>query len=390
MIYLLLFLLLVRMAAAATNSVADTELATIQSAVNSATDGDTILVPSGSSTWDDKLTIAKGISVIGAGTNATAITCNSQAVQIGSASAGLARLSGFRFTGYPTNHCVVIASAPNCPVRVDRCLIENFSFAFYSYGVGVVDHCTIVQCGRLARTSCPSPTANPTKLQMAYPWSNWKPTVLDTTNAMYYEDVHGIWANYNNGTNAICSAQDAGGYVVRRCTFDLPMTGSYNGMFDAHGNQGDITSESTIMRGTYQVCIYSNTFTCTGPTSDVRFGLIRGGSGLIFSNTVTGTSFSSTRLEIYEEDADGQWDYTGPPYYDQITNLWIFNNTMSMPVQPYAETLAIKDNGAYWDVAVPPSITTLIYPHPLITAQDEPTPPPTPARWLPFFYGRKP
>jgi len=64
----------VRPALGATITASSTSLSSVQAAVNAANDGDTVLIPAGSSTWTGALTIDKSISVIGAGIGQTILT----------------------------------------------------------------------------------------------------------------------------------------------------------------------------------------------------------------------------------------------------------------------------------------------------------------------------
>ena len=54
---------------AATVTASSCSLSNVQTAVNNATAGDTVTVPSGNCTWADGVTISKGITVQGAGSS---------------------------------------------------------------------------------------------------------------------------------------------------------------------------------------------------------------------------------------------------------------------------------------------------------------------------------
>jgi hypothetical protein len=363
----------VAQAQGATLNAASTSLSDVQTAVNAAIAGDTVLVPAGSSTWSSALSIRKNISVIGAGTNATVITCSGTGVKLGASSAGICRLSGFRFNGpgYTLSYVdgVDIGAAYSCRVRVDHCWIQQFYMAVYAHSVGVVDHCTVVQCGRFARTRAPSYGMNPTVAEMNYVRDNWVPMIMDTTNAMFFESCRGVWPDYNNSYNILFSAQDGGGYVVRNCEFNLNFTGSYEQLFDFHGNQGQATIPGA-MRGTYALGIYRNTFSLSGTTAGIQFALIRAGSGLIFSNSVSGSGFGRAHIDLFEEDAAGVWGYVGPPYYDQITNVCIWANPGITVGYTDTATESIVGAGVYWSSTAPAQLVTLAHPHPLVAAQE--------------------
>src|SRR5882724_11670678 len=56
---------------AATNSAADPSYAAVIAAVNGSQDGDTVTIPQGTAIWATPITLTNGITILGAGTNAT-------------------------------------------------------------------------------------------------------------------------------------------------------------------------------------------------------------------------------------------------------------------------------------------------------------------------------
>src|SRR5438445_13639926 len=93
-------------ASGATINAADTSFVAVQTAINIALDGDTVILPAGSSTWTKTLTCTKGIKIIGAGIDSTIITSglpgNAAAlvIQVGTKSF---TLSGFTFQDTSTS-----------------------------------------------------------------------------------------------------------------------------------------------------------------------------------------------------------------------------------------------------------------------------------------------
>src|SRR5438445_4590235 len=74
-LFILLTLALGSHAFGATVTAANTSGPAVQAAINSAADGDTVMVPAGSSTWTSQITAAgKGINLVGAGIDRTIIT----------------------------------------------------------------------------------------------------------------------------------------------------------------------------------------------------------------------------------------------------------------------------------------------------------------------------
>src|SRR6267154_2525130 len=304
----------------------DASRTAVQSNINLTVNGDTVNVPAGSANWTNGLSITNSISLLGAGTNLTIINYvgnnSSQCINVSCpvGATGGARISGFKLLGssgytFGTYYVgIELDSSPYFRTRVDNCWIEQFGMAFNCFAVGLVDDCTVVQGGRFARVQCPSPEGNWQINEQIFVRSNWYPAVLDSTNIMDFETCHGVWTNYDNIYNVLFSQQNAGSYMVRHVTFDLHFTTATPQLFDFHGNQGNIT-DPTNMRGGVGLNIYSNVFNCTGTSATLQFALIRAGAGLIYANTMNG-SVSSADIVFYEEDANGAWSYTGPPYYD--------------------------------------------------------------------------
>jgi len=379
---------------AATTNCPNANLSTVQNAVNGMNDGDTVNVPAGSVTWASTLSITKHLSVIGAGTNSTIVTCNGQAVQIQLSGSGIVRVSGIKFLGPSDNSdCMHIWCATNSRARIDHCWIQNFNgsspgggFAFYNGCAGVVDHCTVVDCNRFARTISPTSSTSESSTPVEEWWvrtnTAWFPPDFASTNSMVYESNVGIWNTFDSsgsGPNIMFSAQDGGGYVVRHSSFNVNITvnSSAPQFFECHGNQG-VPSNPATPRGTYVLNIYSNTFTCTGLSSGVQFITARAGSGLLFSNIVTGTA-SSLGIYFHEEDIDPTSSWFTGTIYDPITNYWIWGNVCNGTTydgipQPGYNTDAYMGNGVYFSNLVPAQVVTLVYPHPLVTAQDPPLP----------------
>jgi hypothetical protein len=134
--------------------------ADVTAAINSAANGDTVLVPAGSATWKGAsgITITKNISLIGAGLSETIITATGGAVLYWKpAIDNPFRMSGFRFNCKGvTNAIGIIGKASKA--RVDNCyfaygdtpLCTNY-IGWNATGrvAGVVDHCTFYNIQRL-------------------------------------------------------------------------------------------------------------------------------------------------------------------------------------------------------------------------------------------------
>ena len=134
----------------------------VQNAINAASSGDTVTVPSGSCTWTSGVTVTKPLSVIGSGEGVTIITdgvtdTQTPLISYTTAEGGLYRFSAMtvhggstaknpeigtiRFTGsgnqIPVDHCTLISGTVNYQ--------STTLLSFNHYVRGVVDHCDITQ-----------------------------------------------------------------------------------------------------------------------------------------------------------------------------------------------------------------------------------------------------
>lgn len=133
---------------------ADCEEGSLQTAIDAASDGETIIVPAGSCTWSTTVTISgKALTIQGAGIDTTTITLDSSIttglIDYTTPSTGAPRITGFTFDGGATgSNCsdtdgLLWAAGINTNWRVDhnrfvarRC----HGFVFRGSLTGVVDH----------------------------------------------------------------------------------------------------------------------------------------------------------------------------------------------------------------------------------------------------------
>src|SRR5262245_5114610 len=154
---------------AATITAASCSAADVQTAVNSAGDGDTVMVPPGSCTWSTRVSITnKSISLIGAGIGSTSITGNDSTARQRCAlnltmkpSGNITRVSVFEFScalgsGIPSAYAgggIVTFSGLSSNMRFDhnKVTITNTSGLYSPNGSvhGVADHNTFISNGNL-------------------------------------------------------------------------------------------------------------------------------------------------------------------------------------------------------------------------------------------------
>ncbi|MGZ3802329.1 MAG: hypothetical protein ACXVCL_19340 [Bdellovibrio sp.] len=300
----------------ATINSADCSLSAIQTAINFAQPGDTVSVPAGNCTWSDVLTLpdSKKITLAGAGMNQTVIT--------GSVSFGISgsRVTGFEFTGdwelesegygFRLDHCRIRRSVWNNAIAV----ANSSGSSVIPIATGVVDHNEIMNGRVLVEGTRAMLTEGN---QQNYLWA--LPLDLGGPNAVYVED--NLFSNPSN--TAVCNFVDGsygGRYVFRYNTTN----GCY---LEAH------SSQEGGNRAIRSWEIYGNIINNTG--SSIYFPYrIRGGTGMIFGNSVIGTwsnygiafdnvrSYASAALGGGLCDGtslwDGNQDSSGYPCRDQI------------------------------------------------------------------------
>ena len=116
----------------------------VQSAVNSAVSGDIVLVPAGTATWTEAVTIpsTKKITLQGAGMGVTKINRSPQGTAVDLLMSG-SRLTGFSFTegvivvdgdGWRIDHCELVFAAFTSGIRVSGSREDQ-------HPVGVIDRC---------------------------------------------------------------------------------------------------------------------------------------------------------------------------------------------------------------------------------------------------------
>jgi hypothetical protein len=277
-------------ATGATVAAASCSQANVQSAVNSAANGDTVSIPAGSCSWSGAVSWSdKNVAVIGAGKAVTTITCQ-QCFTIVSNSTTSAysqwRLSGMTLQGSAPSGTMITVWDNNGSWhygwRIDH---MKFSYpgAGSGYGVfiggpsyGLLDHNDWIWGNGMAviissqmSYEYPGSTVNP---QGGYVLS--QPLDMGTNKAVYIED--NTFTSTAPGGCAAYDTSSGGGRVVFRYN---TLTGC---MFYSHWTRnveiGGILHE-----------IYNNKFVATSAYNGYPIRL-ESGTGAIFNNTVAGTS----------------------------------------------------------------------------------------------------
>ncbi len=213
----------------------------VQRAVNQASAGDTVTVPSGTYTWTSQLVITYGITLQGAGTNVTVITSTlNPALLINNRGNAEARVTGFTFDGGGAQTFGPVQLTGNL-IRLDSCSFTNCGlFSLYSSDAfGVIDHCIFQE------KDAGIYVQNPSYGGQSNGDGSWTDgDNFGTTNFMYIEDC----AFYGVGQMGAMDGCAGARWVFRHNYVT-------NDVLVAHG-----TDSTQRARGTRAIEIYNNTF----------------------------------------------------------------------------------------------------------------------------------
>jgi hypothetical protein len=353
-------------------------LGDVQAAVNSASSGDVVMVPPGECTWSQALLIpdSKKIVLAGSGMDSTVIT---------RAPAGIVvqmYKSGSRVTGFGFIDGTVAVDGQGW--RIDHNRIRSSVFrdgvtARGSGGIdhpyGIVDNC-IFENNRVLVIGDANLMAN----------SQWTLAIeLGSDKAVYIEDCQFTGSVHSNAVDA----NYAGRYVFRYNT----LTDTY---IEAHSVQG-------THRATRKWEIYNNTIRQINRAMWVPM-FLRGGTGVVFNNTLTGAwgspNITLDNVRSFKSAGEGgscdgtsPWDgneeANGYPCRDQIgrsTDAWLWTKENPYPPQQLDPAyfwnnthggkaigvyihnnsdIHIKEGRDFFNNVQKPGYTPYIYPHPL-------------------------
>lgn len=287
----------------------------VQTAVNSAVDGDRVLIPAGQCTWTSQVTVNnKGITLQGAGIGQTIITNGSSGTILRfSFSAGdpTTFLTGITFnannrdTG--SDALMDLSGGGLNQFRLHNFEILNLRERGITIGMdgnevsGVIDSCTLHVPGSNGGSKAISISG--TGPQESQPFS--RPLELGSSKFIFIENCTFNYGGKNDG------AMDA--YAGARYVFRFNTVNNTN--VEHHG------ADSGGYRGVHSFEIYNNTFTCTGGCGSQRKFYFRSGTGVVFNNTFTG-NYTGADLTNYRSDesfapwgicnGSSQWDENRP------------------------------------------------------------------------------
>jgi len=304
---------------AATITAANCSNSAVGTAVANASTGDTVLIPAGDCTWATQLTITKGISLLGAGQGVTTLRDN--VPKNGSGTSRLLvfdvdapntfRLANFTLVGqaidsasYNKGHIALYGTAKS--FRIDHITVNNpESTIVRTDGElwGVIDHITLNGNAAILLAGHSQWGGS------EYGDGSWAdPLYWGTEKAIYVEDSK-VTANGNPYTTNSLDGLDGARVVFRHNTLIQANT-------TAHGV--DSGQRRRSMRSQE---IYNNTYTFPSSMPVDFIAWFRGGTGVMFNNTVTAAGGVNNLAKHQNQRDDGPFtpwgkcDGTSP--YDQ-------------------------------------------------------------------------
>jgi hypothetical protein len=319
--------------AANTITAANCSQSAVQTAVNSAADGDTVSIPAGSCTWSGGVSWSnKNINVIGAGIGNTVITLTGSAFSVSPTTKAAFRISGMTLTGTPTGDpWVIYINSSNTEDVMKGWRIDHIRFNFTNQtslraimtdGItyGLIDNC-IFDGGSYLGVHSRGYTQADWNRGDPMGTKSWSlPLNLGTDEAVYIEDS--TWNLVTSGLPFVNDMSFGARQVFRHNVIN-------NAIFQAHSARGNDRG------GAVKYEVYNNTWRGNGI---YRIAQIRSGTGVIFNNTISGyinNNFdiddqrASTESGCYEISSplnrcngsssyDGNVESNGWPCLDQI------------------------------------------------------------------------
>ncbi|MCK5150179.1 hypothetical protein KAJ87_04620, partial [Candidatus Pacearchaeota archaeon] len=340
----------------------------VQDAINLAGDGDIVQVPAGACEWTESVVLDKGITVQGAGIDDTIIKIYNFLFE----DVNNIRITGFTFDGDGLNgNGKSTQPIGSKNFRIDNCKYNNYDghpIRISGYSSGVIDHCQFIDI------------TSEGLIIMGDPLAADRPLVLGGNDGVIFiedcdwsatGDVTRWWSNVLDGNYGAR-------WVFRHNTITDHANNKLLEWIETHGFY-----RSDWGRGVLSFEVYGNTFTSPSATGWKTGLKLRGGlNGVIFNNAWIGPDWDS-RTEVWlSNDRSGSYcrthdnidccvDVEGYPCTDQISNLYIWNNTVNeensftleIP-DDYENRLHIQQDRDYF-LYERPDYIPYPYPHPL-------------------------
>jgi hypothetical protein len=382
----------------------DGSAASVKTLLNRAANGDTITLPAGNFTWAFPVTISKAITLQGAGVGQTTINSThtgGQAVSVNCVPGSMITIRDFNVGHTTTQNCFFLVTGSG----ENQFRFTNLSFAtggMWSIWIsfpgdttqgegpyGLIDHCTFNSCGGAFVRD--DPNANP---------NSWhRPMTFGTPKAVYIEDC--TFTATTLYPNAMVATDGDNG---ARIVFRHNQLQDY--CFGTHGADSPGPLNSALQHE-----VMHNTFTVTDGVSQDLAIQFRGGTGVVFDNTLNslgkGEYNTLLKLSYFRASAGGggvckqdrvyPQDYIGtmqpgsgyrtPGQDPKFPNepwgsvpVYLWNNHVNAPARFGQVVTGLDGNAApfmkqgrdYFVDIEKPGYTEFAYPHPLQTGSPPP------------------
>lgn len=304
-------------ASAATVNASSCMSPAVQTAVNSAVNGDTVLIPAGTCDWGaSTLAVPGGVYLKGSGKTATIIRGSSQSnqtlVNFNCSNGRVATFSDMTLIGKgnPAVWDQGISLLNGCK----SFKVFNSKFTdFVNAGVSVNgDSHGVTYSNDFVNNYRAGQTGGTTGYGVVvYGNGTWPALELGTANAVFVED------NYFYGNRCNIASNNGARYVFRYNTAVATDPVLNYSMVDAHG-------KASSPRGSRSWEIYNNTFSTNMVTGVAERGAtgLHGGDGVVFNNVLTNPETFARMVEITVTPP-----VTAYPTTDQMTSGYFWNNT---------------------------------------------------------------
>jgi hypothetical protein len=288
----------------------------IQHRINAAANGAVVKIPAGSFTWERGITIeGKGVTLEGEGQGVTTIRNASghSLISVSCGSRSSTRITGLTLLG---DHAVAISgSKASAPYRVDHCTFDDGTTAqailveVRGNGPGLIDQCKFVAGAASEMIHNYGMGAENT--------SGWSDEVIPgSAAAVYIEDCifskNPLADQYFWGTAAIQSYYGAR-TVMRYCQLNYCH-------IDQHGNKPPLY-------GARWWEFYNNTFSVPPNGNQSNYFALRGGSGVVFNNHVSGgPNAGAGQIQLYSNET------INPPLCGPGAGIFVNGNRSNSPV----------------------------------------------------------
>ncbi len=345
---------------AATITAASCSQSDVQTAINSANSGDTVLVPGPCSpTWSSYVTVTTGITLSGQGTTTLA---NAPSIEVTTNATTPVRVTGFIFTGPGSDNNGDVSfngSSTAAPYRLDDCTFTNSTGAVFvavgGNGTGLIDHNSFTAGAGAEMIHNMALGAGDT--------TGWTSDVTPgSPNAVYIEtNTFSLYSGTAGAGNKALESYYGSRTVFRNNTL-------YLAVVDQHGTPG--------MEWARWWEIYNNIFNENVSGASVgTYIVLRGGSGVVWGNSEIGNDSSTIwgiQLEVEcvsagQECSGGsgqtypQPDQVGRGVSQNLSPAYIWVNTIQtgaqMPIDNLSTTMTLSGRDYNVSSSAPATIT---------------------------------